>query len=192
MTNDIYKTPDAELNQAQPEPVASTYYVVSAKKFITLSILTFGFYVVYWFDRQWRTIKVRDGSNIWPIPRAIFSIFYVHALYRIIDESLKEKDKTFNWSPDKTAWAYIASACANVILNQLVPSSQESIIVFLVLPFFIWFTLKAQMAINIVCGDPDGQSNNRFSTTNIVLILLCGIFWLMFLLGAYMQLTGKV
>ena len=50
-------------------------YVVAKTKFWVLFVGTFSLYGVYWFYRQWDAQKERNGLNIWPIWRAVFSIF---------------------------------------------------------------------------------------------------------------------
>ncbi|MFT4926148.1 MAG: hypothetical protein ACI8WB_002246 [Phenylobacterium sp.] len=192
MTTDIYKTPDAEIHVPQQNDAG--YYVVSGKKFITLSILTMGFYIIYWFDRQWRTIKVRDGLSIWPIPRAIFAIFFTHALYRTFDETLKNKNISHNWQPERLATIYVICALLSGICNQLsrveVTSLIFSLLTLLILPFFIWSPYQAQMAVNAACDDPGGKSNSRFSTTNIIFMVFCVLAWGLTIFGFYQLLVG--
>ena len=40
------------------------YYPVSTTKLVVLSILTGGLYEIYWFYKNWKWIKQRDGSSI--------------------------------------------------------------------------------------------------------------------------------
>src|SRR4051812_24345977 len=56
--------------QAAPEPA---YHHVSPVKFIIYSICSLGLYNTYWFYKNWRYVRDRDGSNIRPFWRAIFS-----------------------------------------------------------------------------------------------------------------------
>lgn len=51
----------------------SRYHVVPAWRFLLLSLLSFNFYLVYWFWKNWTLVKRADGSDIWPIPRALFA-----------------------------------------------------------------------------------------------------------------------
>ena len=37
-----------------------------------LSVLTLGSYELWWFWKNWTRVKRADGSDIWPIVRAIF------------------------------------------------------------------------------------------------------------------------
>jgi len=56
--------------QLAPEPA---YHHVSLLKFIIYSICSLGFYDIYWFYKNWRYVRDRDGSGIRPFWRAIFS-----------------------------------------------------------------------------------------------------------------------
>jgi hypothetical protein len=56
--------------QLAPEPA---YHHVSVVKFIIYSICSFGLYLIYWFYKNWRYVRDRDGSDIRPAWRAIFS-----------------------------------------------------------------------------------------------------------------------
>lgn len=61
--------------QAQPYslPVLPAFYSTGPFKFMLLSIGTFGLFQLYWFYRNWRAIKQRDGSDIRPLWRAFFT-----------------------------------------------------------------------------------------------------------------------
>jgi hypothetical protein len=54
------------------------YYPVSTTKLVVLSILTGGIYEIYWFYKNWKVIKERDSSDIWPFPRAVFSVLFYY------------------------------------------------------------------------------------------------------------------
>jgi hypothetical protein len=66
----------------------SRYHVVPLWRFVLFCVLTFGTYPVYWFWRNWSSIKRRDGSDIWPIPRAIFAGFTYFSLITDINTQL--------------------------------------------------------------------------------------------------------
>ena len=54
------------------------YYPVSTMKLVVLSILTGGIYEIYWFYKNWKWIKRRDGSSIWPFARGLFSVLFYY------------------------------------------------------------------------------------------------------------------
>ena len=68
-----------------PMPVGAAYFHVAAWKFIVLSIATFGIYELYWFYQNWRYIRERDHSDIWPFWRMVFSPIWCFSLCRDVD-----------------------------------------------------------------------------------------------------------
>lgn len=56
------------------------YFPVARAKFIALVVLTFGIYELYWFYRNWKYVRQRDSSDIWPFWRAVFSPVWYYAL----------------------------------------------------------------------------------------------------------------
>ena len=78
-------------------------YVVAKTKFWVLFVGTFSLYGVYWFYRQWDAQKERNGLNIWPIWRAVFSIFFTLLLTKRIDNHLLHNNVNYQWKPDVAA-----------------------------------------------------------------------------------------
>lgn len=68
---------------AAPAP----FFAVGTLKLVTMIIGTFGLYQIYWMYRHWQAIRTRTGEEMWPIARAIFAIFFFHALVREVNES---------------------------------------------------------------------------------------------------------
>jgi len=56
------------------------YFTVSPWKFCLMSICTLGLYEFYWNYKNWRYIKTRDGSGIWPFWRSFFYPFWYYSL----------------------------------------------------------------------------------------------------------------
>ena len=69
-------------------PRSALYAPIGVGKFIVLYVATFGVYSLLWFYRNWRYVKRRDDSAIWPIPRALFS----HLMYFALLSDLKAED----------------------------------------------------------------------------------------------------
>ena len=72
----------------QRTAVESRYHVVPVWRFVLMSVLTFGVYEVYWFWKNWACVKRADGSDIWPVPRAIFAGFTYFALLTDLNTQL--------------------------------------------------------------------------------------------------------
>lgn len=62
------------------------YHHVSTFKFIVLSIVTFGIYDLYWFYKNWKFIRNRDGSSISPFWRMFFAPIWCYSLSKDVTE----------------------------------------------------------------------------------------------------------
>ncbi|HNP63005.1 MAG TPA: hypothetical protein PKH39_03665 [Woeseiaceae bacterium] len=187
MSDSIYAPPKADIEV--PEAESGDFYVVSPTKFYLLSVLTLNLYYVYWFYRNWRAVKVREGSDIWPVPRAIFFIFFTHSLFNDIDAALKERQLEFRWSPTGVASFFVLLAICSSVLDRMANKGIGSPTTDLVGTALVFVTpillIRAQNAINFLCGDPFGSSNSRYTLANWVWMILGGLFWLLILFGVY-------
>ena len=86
---------------------SSTNKHVGYRNFIILSILTMGIYDIWWTYRAWRTFKEKDKEDIYPIARAIFNIFFFHALMVKVLDFAKENGYDKTYSPGLLIVAYI-------------------------------------------------------------------------------------
>jgi hypothetical protein len=195
MSTNPYQPPAADLVDSEPAAASghALFYVVSPTKFLFLMIGTFGLYAVYWFYRQWKQLDRRD-HRYWPIPRAIFSVFFAHALFREFDAERARRGHAFAWSPMLAANVYVISALASSVISQLtrrgmVSETVDLLSIGLLAPM-TWGLYVAQRAANVAEGDPDGRANARFSWANIVWLVLGGAFWLLVLLGMLAIVTG--
>ncbi len=185
MDMDVYQAPKANLVvESESEAL---FYVVSQRKFLILNIVTLGMYTLYWFYMHWHYYKASTGDNIWPIPRAIFAIFFTHKLFNKIDNGLKAKEAEFRWSPDMLATIYVITAILSHLCDRLSATEigvpYTDLISWALLPVMIWMLYQAQVAANIACGDSDGKSNAVLTIWNYLWILLGVVFWALIVFG---------
>jgi len=64
-----------------PADLNTLFYPVSLVKFTILWMMTFGAYAWYWFYKNWKYIKVHNGSSIRPLARAIFYFIFFYWFY---------------------------------------------------------------------------------------------------------------
>ena len=187
MSDSIYAPPEADI--AVPESEERDFYVVSPTKCYLLSVLTLNLYCVYWFYRNWRIIKARENSSIWPVPRGLFYIFFTHSLFGTVNAAIKAKKQAYDWNPSDIASLFVLLTVALNILDRLAYQSIGSPMTDFAASALVLITpllmLRAQRAINFVCDDPDGQSNSRFTLGNWVWIVLGGLVWILTFLGFY-------
>ncbi|MFT5276468.1 MAG: transglutaminase-like putative cysteine protease [Granulosicoccus sp.] len=65
----------------RPEFDAMYFYPMTQAKFLVLNFGTLGLYLHYWCYRNWKAIKTKENSDIMPIARGIFAIFWYYPLF---------------------------------------------------------------------------------------------------------------
>ncbi|MGC5703552.1 hypothetical protein J4P02_25485 [Pseudomonas sp. NFXW11] len=175
MSENLYAAPQAELIAPQPE-TAPPFYVVSKAKFLTLYILTFGIYRLYWAYKNWHQFRHASGHELWPIARAFFSIFFIHALYREADAILQRDGRSHDWRHDELATLFVGGVIVTSVLDAL---SRQNIGYPLIdiagmalLPVMAWVTWLGQRGLNAAAGDTEGRSNARFTALDYLFIVL--------------------
>ena len=191
MNESIYTPPEADIEvKANAD---GDYYVVAPSKFLALTILTLGLYLIYWFYRQWRSVKDRDERNIWPIPRGIFYIFFSHSLFSDINERLRDKGITHEWSPGASATLVVVVTLLSNLFGRLagqnVGSPITDVASLVAVPVLAYVALPAQKAANVASGDADGSRNADFTGANWVWMILGGLIWALSLFGLYFIIT---
>lgn len=86
--------------------------IISLKKFIFLSIITFSAYDIWWMFTAWRFFQQKDKSKIMPALRAIFAIFFLYPLLKRIKKFSTEEGDTPDYSP---ALLFIGYLCTRQI-----------------------------------------------------------------------------
>lgn len=193
MTHDLAVTPhDADLTSA---PAPKKFFVVSTRKLTVLFLATLGVYSIYWFYKQWEAYK--DGSDfdsdagkMWPVMRALFPMFFVFSLLRRLREEGLHHEEMVRWNTVPMASALTALLLISKALDRAASKSLGSPItdmlaLVMLLPLLAYF-LSVQDKVNLVCDDPEGAGNARFSKANYAWIALGAVLWLLVILGMLM------
>ncbi|MDR7194502.1 hypothetical protein [Luteimonas terrae] len=177
-----YTPPATEVRDTLPDDArAAPFYVVASAKFIVLYIATLGFYQLFWFYTHWSRWRTGRGETIWPVPRALFALFYTHALARRIERTLGERKVARRWWPMTLATVFVVMELLNygsaIAWPWLVFHLSNAWLWLewlgvIVIPVNCVCLLRIQLAANAACGDPDGRSNRRFTIYNLAWILV--------------------
>ena len=190
MSDNIYAPPESDV--AVDDRQEPDFYVVSTTKFVLLALLTLNLYLVYWFYRNWRAVKLRTGEDIWPPMRGVFYIFFTHSLFTDVNERLKDRGANFDWQPMALATAVVVLTVLGNVLDRLasraIGSPTTDVVAIAVVPLLTWFMVTAQRAVNVASGDPGGSGNSNLSFANWLWMLLGGLVWLLALTGLYLIL----
>jgi hypothetical protein len=137
-------------------------------------------YGLYWFYRQWRAQRERD-PDIWPVPRAIFSIFFTHSLARILDVHRMRQQIKYQWAPELASTIYVAFMLVGHMTERLsdnqigLPYTLIASTVFI--PICAWAIWQLQAVANLVSDDKDGESNSTLTPANYIWIVLGILLW---------------
>jgi hypothetical protein len=195
--------------------------VVAPYKCMLLYFTTVGFYAFYWCWRHWSLLRRREGPELWPLPRAVLHLVFMHSLFRRIDARLQSAQRgseqhgseqygfgqhgfspqeslqpMVRWSPVLQAWVYVLFSVAGLVLDHLAADDigfpLTDVLTFMTLLPTGYALLQAQNAANAACGDPAGAGNARLSPANYLWLILGFLLWAVVLLGFWIMLSGEV
>ena len=203
----------SEITQADHQPISVAEHneltvarkcdccPVSGGKLITLYILSFGLYGVYWFYKNWKLQEPKMDKKIYPVWRAIFSIFFTHSLFKRIDQSASHLEKQHKFNASALATFFVAAIVVSNILDSLASNSgallnaSSNSIIIISLALFLASTypmVKVQATVNRINNDMLGYLNHKYSLWNYVLITLGVLIWIMIALGLLAESMGIV
>jgi hypothetical protein len=149
------------------------FYAVSPSKFAIMTVTTFGLYPIFWFAKNFILIKEQEKSQIWPIARAIFGIFFYSELARKALISAKKNSYGGIYDPTTLAILFFLT---NIIYRAPDPWWLLGFISILTLNP----TVKAMLHNN---EKMRAKINTNYSTGDIVALIVGGMFWFFVLLG---------
>ncbi|AWF83088.1 hypothetical protein BTJ40_20935 [Microbulbifer sp. A4B17] len=190
MDTNIYSAPESELDIVSEGE--AQFYVVSPTKFWVMSLGTMGLYSVYWFYRHWSEYRRVSGEDMWPVMRAIFSIFFTHSLFSRIQSRIEEAGLDYRWAPGLWATFYVVFAIAGSVADRVSYYSDEisliDLISILLLPLMLWPLYEGQKAANTVNGDISGRANSKFTPWNLIWLAIGAVLWAFVIFGIYFLL----
>jgi hypothetical protein len=188
MNDNVYAPPKAELSPGAGSLAGVPFYVVSPRKFLILFFATLSMYQVYWVYRNWVLYRQATGEKLWPVPRAIFSVFFMHSLFRNV-KTHKEEDAPGEWNNDASAWTIVGLLVVSNVLSRTssraIGSPYTDWLSLLVLIPLAFCFLPVQNQINARCGDPAGSSNDKLTGANIAWCVAGVVIWVLALIGLF-------
>ncbi len=194
---------DEQKSQQQDfsEESSIKFFPVSEGKLITLYILSFGLYGVYWFYKNWKLQEPKMGKKIYPAWRSIFSIFFTHSLFKRIDQQAIPLEKKHRFNTNWLATLFVVALVGSNILDSfstshpLFDNMSKSTIVISSLVIFLLSTyplVKVQATVNRINDDLLGYLNNEYSLWNYILIVAGSCFWIIAALGILAESMGII
>ena len=195
---DVYVNKDNSTAVTTNEP---EFFPVSEGKLITLYLLSFGLYGIYWFYQNWKIQQPKMDKKIMPLMRAIFSIFFTHSLFRIIDKSAEHLDKKHKFNANVLATFFVAAIIVSNVIDRLslnssafINMSSNTIIIASIIIFFlsVYPMVKVQATVNRINGDLLGYLNHKYSIWNYLLMALGASMWALMAMGLLAGSMGLV
>ena len=193
---------DFESSEIQTKPAdenETPFFPVSEGKLITLYLLSFGLYGIYWFQQNWKRQQPMMDKKIYPVWRGIFSIFFTHSLFKRIDQQAVHLPQQHKFNANILASFFVAAIIVSNVVDHLPIKTDIAqsitnttlIITSVVLFLFSAYPLaKVQATINRINNDMLGYLNHKYSVWNYVLIILGTVSWLMLALGLLAESMG--
>jgi hypothetical protein len=191
---------NTEINES-PVSTVPLYFPVSEDKLMTLYILSFGLYGVYWFYKNWKGQEQLMDKKIYPLWRAIFSIFFTHSLFKRIHQQASHLEQRHQFKAGALASFYVFAVVTSQVLDRLsvntgmLDNVSNNLIVITSLALFLLSTyplLKVQSTVNRINNDMLGYLNHRYSLANYILIAIGAALWLLIAFGLLLNTAGFV
>jgi hypothetical protein len=182
-----YAPPTAQIKQLTAANAGGdSFYVVSPVKFWVLYIMTVNLYVIYWMYKHWANWKYVKKSDIWPVPRSIFQVFFVHSLVDEINKELRIKQIKYAWQGGLFATIVVIEMLISNAVGRFATEASPlwvQLFPFATMPLAGYCLMQIQKTANTACDDPEGRSNANFTAANIIWCVVGGLFWMMVALG---------
>ena len=182
-----------------PDENETPFFPVSEGKLITLYILSFGLYGIYWFHQNWKRQQPMMDKKIYPVWRAIFSIFFTHSLFKRINQQAVHLPLQHKFNANVLATFFVAAIVVSNVIDRFSISTDTvhsmtnntliitSIVLFLLSAYPL---AKVQATVNRINNDMLGYLNYKYSVWNVVLIILGSVSWLMLAMGLLAESMG--
>ncbi|MBK9983433.1 MAG: hypothetical protein IPP15_13780 [Saprospiraceae bacterium] len=153
--------------------IQQTIELVSVRKFMILSLITFGLYDLWWNYRAWQFIERYKKPGISPAFRTVFGIFYLYSLFRQILNMAKEKGYHSTYS---TPVLFIF-----ILLLEIISAFSPYLILLSVIEIFLFIPpFKALNYIIRHMAYVTVVEQESFNTRQIILLVLGIIAWICF------------
>jgi len=176
---------EAPAPQQADAPVASRagalpLFPVATRKFIVLSICTFGIYELYWCYQNWKRLKAASGENLSPFWRAFFAPLWGFSLFKRIRAAAVSAGVPVDWSSGALATFYLV-----LDMTWRLPDPWWLISFGTLIPMISVQQAAQRVNERHVALNTEGRNDN-YSTANIATIVIGGLFLILVVIGTFM------
>jgi hypothetical protein len=180
MANNPYAPPSAPVADIEENRLpdnSNPLFAVGTTKVLVMSLVTLGFYQIYWFYRHWSLVRGRDRSDIMPVMRAIFAIFFVYQLFK----RMREDGATYGVSESLAAGPL---ATAFILLQFTSRAPDPWWLIYLASCVVVTLAQQYANKVNLAAA-PEHERNERFSGLNWAGIVLGGLLLFLVVVGLF-------
>ncbi|MCM0149714.1 hypothetical protein [Photobacterium galatheae] len=171
------------------------FYVVSPKKFTILFLSTMGLYGMYWVYINWSLYKKSTGSDVWPVARGFFDIFFVHSLCKKIgqlDFATTKENSVMEWNAIKYVLLVISCRIADKLSENEIGMPYTFFYTLLAIPLMYRALYDIQIYVNKMMKDEAGTTNASLTWANYLWMILGVVFWGLAIFVSYAIILGKI
>ena len=163
------------------EPLVLPFFEVGVRKFVVMSIFTWGLYDLYWSYQQWVRIRDRGREHLSPFWRTFFAYLWGFSLFARVSEEARRKHMPVAWDSSLLGAVYFALGIA-----WRLPDPWWFVSLFAFVP--VVPVVRTIVALHDRL-DPDGERdrNARFGDANWIGIAVGFVFTLMVILGLMIE-----
>jgi hypothetical protein len=178
MTDNPYSAPLSAIDHTRRGETAAPFFAVSLVKLAVMSVVTFGFYELFWFYRNWHAIKQRSRINASPFWRAFFCVIFCYSCFSQLREAGSQRGITPPLPAGALATGWILTSIAWRLPD---PYGLISLVA-------VVFLLPVQAYVNRInaAEAPDHDRNASFTAWNWVGVVLGSILLVLSFVGMFM------
>lgn len=168
-----------DLNITDESSSKTEIELVTGTKVLILSLVSFGLYGIWWIYKSWRFFKEKDGLDIMPVARALFSIFFLYSLF----ENIQTYARSNGYQKSYSSGALFAGQIIFSLASRL-PAPYW--LVSIVSSFFI---VAPANALNFAIANSEQYNATTVSGFNgrqIAVLVIGGILWALVLAGLFL------
>lgn len=167
--------------------------IVSPKRVLFLSVITWGLYDFFWFLTNWKIVKQKENLAIRPFARSFLAIFYCFSFFRKTMDMAKQNGYEGKYSAKTLTLAYVALTFVGVVLGKSIPYIGIWSFVFSAIGLAAaWPLFEIQKAINFIDEKNAGvtDTSKPYTFKEKVLLVFGVLYTISMVVGIFMPSTS--
>lgn len=175
----------SEVVPNETKPLSSYEFLhIPVDRLIWASILSFGFYRIYWFCENWSAIRKVTGEKMMPFWRGVFSVFWSGEPFELPLKKAKEAGYKLSYNPKLLSGFYLLAGIGyNIALRADLDLSYYLLLAIIGELIVLAPVIKAQTVTNWSAGN-EGRPYKKLGLPEFGIIVLAWGLVLLIALGS--------